>query len=195
MPWFSRSERQPLHRRLSTHRQRPWVIPGATAAALSLLYCAASPSGGSTAKVKAAVPFSFPLPDGAPVTSSSTRGRATVLAFITMYDLASQVMVRRLGDVLRSFRPRANAAAIVLEAPQYSELIPAYATAMQLPYPVAMANFDILHSGGPFSEVNRVPTLIFLDKSGREVLRRTGDLSVSELVSALEAATGTNPEF
>src|SRR5687768_9627999 len=43
------------------------------------------------------------------------RGRATALVSITTFDLASQLVPRRLADALVSFTPRANAAAVVVE--------------------------------------------------------------------------------
>lgn len=156
---------------------------------LAIAGCHTSPPEAPQALRRTApVQFSFPTADGPAVSGESTRGRVTVLAFITMYDLASQVMVRRLGDALRSFRPRANAAAIVLEAPRYSGLVPAYATAMQLPYPIAMTRSGTYQGLGSFSEIGRVPTLVFLDKQGREVHRHTGDLAMPDLLDALRQA-------
>lgn len=146
-----------------------------------------NPTGGPARRTP--LEFTFPAHEGLAVSSKTTQGRVTVLAFITMYDLASQVMVRRLEDAIRSFRPRANAAAIVLESPRYSELVPVYAAAMQLPYPIAMANFDTYQGVGPFAGISRVPTLVVLDKRGREVDRHAGEWSLAELLRSLEQAT------
>jgi len=133
--------------------------------------------------------FSFPGIDQLAVTSASTRGRVTVLAFVTTYDMASQLVLRRLGDVLVRFTPRANAAAVVIEPPLYSDLLPAYSASLQLPFPVVMADFATLQGQGPFASIQRVPTLVVLDRAGREVTRRQGSLSASEIEDELTRAS------
>jgi hypothetical protein len=123
------------------------------------------------------------------VSSETMRGRATALVFITTFDLASQLVARRLGDVVVSFTPRANAAAVVVEAPAYAELLPAYRSALSLPYPVVMADFATQRGAGPFGSVTHVPTLVVLDRDGREVFRRQGALEHDEIRAALRAAS------
>ena len=138
-----------------------------------------------------ALEFSFPGVDNLVVSSATTRGRVTVLAFVTTYDMASQLVLRRLGDVLVRFTPRANAAAVVLEAPRYAELLPAYSASLQLPFPVVMADFATLQGQGPFASIQRVPTLVVLDRAGREVSRHQGSLSADEIESELARASRT----
>jgi hypothetical protein len=116
------------------------------------------------------------------------RGRVTALLFITTFDLASQLVVRRLGDVITSFTPRANAAAVVIEAPRYAELLPTYRDAMALPFPVVMADFATQQGGGPFGAIAHVPTLVVLDRDGREVWRHEGALERNEIERALRRA-------
>lgn len=125
----------------------------------------------------------------ATVSSETTRGRATALVFITTFDLASQLVARRLGDVVVSFTPRANAAAVVVEAPAYAELLPSYRSALSLPYPVVMADFATQRGAGPFGSVTHVPTLVVLDRDGREVFRRQGSVELEEIRAALRAAS------
>ena len=122
------------------------------------------------------------------VSSATTRGRVTALAFVATYDVASQLLLRRLADVIVHFTPRANAAAVVLESPRYAELLPAYRESLQLPFPVVMADFSTLQGQGPFASIQRVPTLLVLDRTGREVARRQGGLSADEIEDELSRA-------
>jgi hypothetical protein len=137
----------------------------------------------------APIQFNFPAAgDDVIVSSETMRGRVTALLFITTYDLASQLLVRRLGEVIVSFAPRANAAAVVVEAPRYAELLPTYRQTMSLPFPVVMADFATLQGGGPFGSIANVPTLIVLDRDGREVWRHEGALERDKLEDALRRA-------
>jgi hypothetical protein len=138
----------------------------------------------------APIQFEFPsVGDDAVVSSETQRGRVTALVFITTFDLASQLVARRLADALVSFTPRANAAAVVVEAPAYAELLPAYRTALSLPYPVVMADFATQRGAGPFGSVTHVPTLVVLDREGREVSRHRGSIEPDEIRAALREAS------
>ncbi len=132
--------------------------------------------------------FSFSGSDQEIVSSANTRGRVTLLAFVTTYDMASQVVLRRIGELVVSFVPRINAAAVVLEAPQYAELLPAYKESLKLPYPVVMADLATLQGYGPFASIQHVPTVLVLDRSGREVARRQGVLEAEDIERELRAA-------
>jgi hypothetical protein len=137
----------------------------------------------------ASIQFDFPAAgDDVIVNSQTMRGRVTALVFITTFDLASQLLVRRLAEVITAFTPRANAAAVVIEAPRYAELLPAYRQAMSLPFPVVMADFATQQGGGPFGSITRVPTLVVLDRDGREVWRHLGAVESSEIEAALRRA-------
>ena len=147
---------------------------------------AATPSAAGSAPVA----FHFPaVGDDAAVSSQTMRGRPTVLVFITTFDLACQVLARRLGELVVDFTPRANAAAVVIEAPQYAELLPAYREALSLPYPVVMADFATQSGAGPFGPVTVVPTVIVLDREGRQVWRHDGAVDSSEIEAALRRAS------
>jgi hypothetical protein len=87
------------------------------------------------------------------------------------------------------FTPRANAAAVVLEAPAYAELLPAYRETLALPYPVVMADFATQQRQGPFGDIQNVPTLVVLDRGGREVWRHQGALEARDIEAALERAS------
>lgn len=135
------------------------------------------------------VAFSFPSTGDDVVNSETTHGRVTVLVFITTFDLVSQLVVRRVGEVIVKFRPRANAAAVVLEAPQYAELLSAYRESLSLPYPVVMADFATQQGRGPFGDITKVPTTVVLDKDGGEVWRHQGPLGPDEIEGVLRRAS------
>ena len=135
------------------------------------------------------VAFSFPSTDDQVVNSDTTHGRVTVLVFITTFDLVSQLVVRRVAEVIVGFRPRANAAAVVVEAPQYAELLSAYRESLSLPYPVVMADFATQQGRGPFGDITKVPTTVVLDRDGGEVWRHQGPLDPDEIEGVLRRAS------
>jgi hypothetical protein len=143
----------------------------------------------SRAETSQPVEFSFPASQNEVVSSETTRGRATALAFITTYDMASQLVVRRLGEVIVRFTPRANAAAIVVEPALYAELLPAYRESLSLPFPVVIADFATQQGHGAFGEITSVPTLVVLDRDGREVWRHQGPLTAEQIANALSRAS------
>lgn len=152
----------------------------------------AAPATAAASASAASAPIQFEFPsvgEEAVVSSETMRGRATALVFITTFDLASQLVARRLGEVVVSFTPRANAAAVVVEAPAYADLLPSYRTALSLPYPVVMADFATQQGAGPFGTVTHVPTLVVLDREGREVSRHQGSLQADEIRGALRRAS------
>ena len=144
-----------------------------------------APLGPSAEAAAAPIEFAFGTTDGSELSSSTTRGRATAILFVTTYDVVSQLVAQRLESVLRTHVPRANGGAVVLEAPKYAELATAYRTTLSLSYPVAMADPNTLSGGGPFGVVAQVPTLVVLDRSGREVWRKTGVAETREIEQAL----------
>ena len=76
------------------------------------------------------------------VSSEELRGRATVLLFVTTFDLASQAEAKHLEDLYRTHKPRINAVAVVMEAPKYAPLARSFAEVLGLSYPVALADDD-----------------------------------------------------
>ena len=168
----------------------PWALcwlglVGACAAA------PASPLGPEDAVASSDEPvlFSFPGAGDTQVNSATTRGRVTLLVFVTTYDMASQLVLRRVADAIARFTPRANAAAVVLEPPLYVDLLPAYRESLGLPYPVVMADFATQQGQGQFGGIQRVPTLVVLDREGREVSRQHGSLTKPEIEEALRRAS------
>jgi hypothetical protein len=182
-------------------RMSPMPTAAGLGAALVLLALCGCQSSSVPAAVEAPVQsrgepllFAFP-PAGADsdVSSESTRGRVTALLFITMFDIASQVTARRLGEVLVELTPRANAAAVVIEPPLYVELLPTYRDSLSLPYPVVMADYATQSGNGPFGDIGHVPTLVVLDREGRETFRHQGPLEAEEIEDVLRRAGDRRP--
>ena len=132
--------------------------------------------------------FDFGTTDGEELSSATTRGRVTVLVFVTTFDLASQLVARRLNQVARAHHPRINAGAVVLEAPNSAPLADVFRSALELSYPVALADLPALEQSSGLGEVRSVPTVLVLNGEGREVVRKFGVCTVSELESWVSRA-------
>ncbi|HET9931626.1 MAG TPA: hypothetical protein VFQ35_13090 [Polyangiaceae bacterium] len=132
--------------------------------------------------------FAFGVLDGTVFTAENTRGRATALLFATSYDLASQLVARRLDEVYRVRKPRFNAACIALEAAENAVLVETFRDTLDLRYPVAIADRVELRSFPAFANIDRVPTLVVLDRRGRERLRVFGPFEAKHLRAWLSAA-------
>lgn len=135
------------------------------------------------------IEFAWGTTEGGELSSEGTRGRATAILFVTTYDLASQLVAQTLDSVLHRHVPRANGGAVVLETPKYVELADAFRTTLHLSYPVAMADSATLTGGGPFGQIEVVPLLVVLDRSGHEVWRKSGVAEAREIEAALALAS------
>jgi len=163
-----------------------------TVVVLACAACASDPAGDAIAPRAAhrrQIAFAFGTPDGTIFGSETTRGRVTAVLFVTTFDLSSQVMARRLDDVIRRFRPRANAGAVVLEAPDHATLAEVFRDTLGLSYPVGLALSPGVQEGGPFGRIDRVPSLFVLDRDGRLTFEAAGVLTAAEVERALRLAT------
>jgi hypothetical protein len=133
--------------------------------------------------------YSYRATDGSHVDGAHMRGRFTVLLFITTFDSASQLMARQLNDILRTHRPRINAAAIVLETPDYAPLAQVFHDSLGLVYPVALADATTLHGQSAFGSIRRVPTLIILNPRGERVWERPGFVPPAVIEQTLDSMT------
>lgn len=130
--------------------------------------------------------FSFPEVRGkADVTGESLRGRISIVGFVTTYDLPSQAQVRYLNQLAREHVPRLNVALLVLEPPENREIAAAFADMLGLKYPVAMADAATIRGEGPFAGLHHVPSLVILDREGRERYRYLGMLDAAKLEQAV----------
>lgn len=134
------------------------------------------------------VAFEFHGPGNARLTSQETRGYVTVILFGTTYDLATQVEAKLLERTSRTHRPRIRAGLVVLESSEYAPLAEAFRAAMNLSYPVNLADAETRAGESAFGTLDRVPTLVILDPNGRQVWRREGLASPAEIQRGIEEA-------
>jgi hypothetical protein len=130
--------------------------------------------------------FSYPTVNGSLVSDASLRGRMTVIAMVATYDTASQAQTRFVKEIFRGYTPRVNAMLLVLEPPQNLPLIQAYASSLELSFPVAIADSATIAGKGPFAGLHSVPSVVILDREGREVWRKLGIVDTRQLRDALD---------
>ena len=167
-------------------------VAGSFAVGLALSACSppAEPAREPAVTVAPSGPplqFSYEALDGKPLTSESLRGRITVIAFLTTYDFHSQAEARFLSSLARRHVPRINAAALILEAPENLPLVQAFTSTLGLPYPVAMADPATIAGEGAFSGLHHVPSIVILDREGREVYRHVGLIEEAALEQAIRS--------
>jgi hypothetical protein len=131
--------------------------------------------------------FSYPTIDGGTLSTETLAGRNSVLAFVTTYDPASQAQARFLTGVVRRHVPRINAGIIVLEPEEHRPLIEAFGHALGLPYPVALGDKATIAGEGPFQGLHHVPSIVILDRDGREVWRHLGIVKGDDIDLVLRA--------
>lgn len=132
---------------------------------------------------------------GGELTEADLKGRVSVLVFITSYDVPSQAQVRFLSTLGRDHVPRLNAVALVLEPPEHLPIVEAFASALDLKYPVVLADPATIRGEGPFAGLHHVPAVAILDRDGRERFRHLGLMPTAQLEDAVrlvEQATGVN---
>jgi hypothetical protein len=139
------------------------------------------------------VVFSYFAPDGTPFDSASTRGRVTAILLLTTYDMNSQLVARRLNDVLHSFKPRFNAGAVALEPAKYAVFLEPFKESLGLHYPVVLADQATLQGEGALGSGIEVPTLVVLDVEGRPLWRLSGPATEQQIRNALRAAQPRQP--
>jgi hypothetical protein len=136
------------------------------------------------------VQFSFGTVDGGELSSDTTRGRSTLLLFVTTYDLPSQAEALLLRDVVARHKPRANAGIVMVEPPRSAALAQVWRDSLGLNLPVAMASATLLAGESQLGRIAGVPTLVVLDRRGRLVVRREGALTQAEIEECLRQADG-----
>jgi len=127
--------------------------------------------------------FAFGTTDGQEVTSENTRGRVTVLVFVTTFDLSSQIVAKHLNQVFQAHHPQIHAAAIALEAANDAPLVDVFKSTLALDYPVALADMPELEHQPTLGAIAAVPTAIVLNGEGREIVRKSGVFTVRDLES------------
>ena len=143
--------------------------------------------GVSTAASMPPLSFAFDSLDDRPVSAEATRGKPTVITFVTTGSLPAQAQVDFLVTMAQHDGERANYAIVSLDPPENRELVELYRKTLHVTFPVAMAD-DTLRSGaGPFGDVTVVPVTVVLDRVGRVVARVAGRVAKSEELRAAMA--------
>jgi hypothetical protein len=164
--------------------------------ALLFAGCVSKPVGDPVGVSRAELPgggqpvaFGYDSLDARPLTSEATRGRPTVLAFVTTYDLSSQAQVNYLVAMAKRDGARADAPVnyglVALQESADRELVEVYRTNLGVTFPVAMADPGTIAGGGPFGDVHHIPTVVILDRRGRVVWRRSGLAKSDEIRAGL----------
>jgi hypothetical protein len=170
------------------------------ALAAALLSCGDGrpPTG---ARAAAAIPpatgpvlrFAYQAVDGRPVSTRALANRVSVIGFLTTYDMPSQVEARFLATLARRHTPRVNVAVLMLEAPENQPLVEAFVASLRLEYPVALADEATIAGEGPFAGLHHVPSVVVLDRAGREAWRRVGLVNEAQLEAAVRAVEASSP--
>jgi hypothetical protein len=164
---------------------------GLLLSALALLGCSGSesrPAAPPSAVAGEPVQFGFGTIDGGELSSDNTRGRVTLLLFVTTYDLPSQAEAQLVRDVVARHQPRANAGFVMMEPPHSAALAQVWRDSLGLKLPVAMAGPDLLAGESPLGRVAGIPTLVVLDRRGRLVSRHVGAATREQIIAALRQA-------
>jgi hypothetical protein len=132
------------------------------------------------------VDFAFDSLDDRPVSSESTRGKPTVVAFVDVSSLPAQAQVDFLVAMAKHDAEKVNYAVVALEQREHRELVELYRKSLGVTFPVAMADASTLSGGGPFGDVTALPVTVILDRAGRVAFRVAGRVSKpDELRAAL----------
>jgi len=140
-----------------------------------------------------ALRFAFESVRGGPISTEAFANRISVIGFFTTYDVPSQVEARFLASLAKRHSPRVNAAALMLEGPENEPLVQAFAETLGLPYPVALADAATIAGKGPFAGLHHVPSVVILDRQGREAYRHVGFIDEATLEAAVKMVESDSP--
>jgi hypothetical protein len=145
---------------------------------------AAAPPGASRLAPGSPVDFAFESLDERPVSAEASRGKPTVLVFITTSSLSSQAQVDFLLAMAKHDGTLVNYLAVALEGRENREMVELYGKALSISFPVAIADPQTLAGAGAFGDVSGVPVTVLLDRAGRVVWRADGRVVKSDEMRA-----------
>jgi hypothetical protein len=108
-----------------------------------------------------------------------------VLGFLATYDIASQAQARFLNAIAQRHGGRVQVAIVVLETAENRPLVIAFRDGLDLAYPVAMGDAEIISGEGPFGDVHIVPATVVLDAEARLVWKKLGIVREDEIEKVL----------
>jgi hypothetical protein len=125
--------------------------------------------------------FKYDSLDDRPVDAQSLRGKITVLAFITTYDLGSQAQANFLTAMAKHDEKEVNYVLVALQEPKDRELVEVYRSNLGITFPVALADAETITGGGPLGDVHKIPTVVVLDRTGRIMWKKIGIATSGEI--------------
>ncbi len=117
------------------------------------------------------------------MTAEASRGKPTVIVFITTSSLPAQAQVDFLVAMAKHDGALVNYWAVALDGHENREIVELYEKALSIPFPVGIAD-PSLAGAGAFGDVSAVPVTIVLDRAGRIAWRAQGRVARSEEVRA-----------
>jgi hypothetical protein len=130
------------------------------------------------------VDFAFESLDERPVSAEATRGKLTIILFITTSNLAAQAQVDFLIAMAKHDADRVNYAVVALDSSEDRELVELYRKALSIAFPVALADKPTVAGAGAFGDVTAVPVTVLLDRAGHVVWRADGRVAKSAEIRA-----------
>jgi hypothetical protein len=139
----------------------------------------AAPPGVSTVAQRPIVDFDLDSLDDRPVSGGATRGKPTVIAFVTTGSIAAQAQVNYLVKMAENDADRVNYAVVALESRENRELVELYRKSLGVTFPVAIVDPERMTGAAAFGDVSAVPVTILLDRAGRVAWRVDGRVAKS----------------
>ncbi len=81
----------------------------------------------------------------------------------------------------------------MLEAPENLPLVEAFTASLGLGFPVAIADSATIAGEGAFAGLHHVPSVVVLDRAGREAWRHVGFVNEAALDAAVRAVEAASP--
>jgi hypothetical protein len=168
-------------RATNSARARSVALCVAFAASSVSVACSSKPTpqaatlpGASTVPLQPPIDYSFDSLDERPVSSQASRGKPSVLAFVTTGSLPAQAQVDFLVAMAKHDADRVNYVVVALEPPENRELVEIYRKSLAVAFPVALADATTLAGQSAFGDLSAVPVTVVLDRRGRVVWRSEG---------------------
>ena len=140
------------------------------------------------ASEKQPINFQFITLESTSFNQEKVRGRVSIIAFLTTYDLQSQLMAQRLEAILHRATPRINIVGVVMEPESHAPLVQVFKEDLHLSYPIVLASGEIVENTSPFGEILGMPSYYVLMADGRIDRGEIGSPTEEEILSWISSA-------
>lgn len=134
-------------------------------------------------------PVVLPLVEGGELDLTELRGRGVVLFFFTTYSGPAQALAPFVVQVRRRHAEQELAiVGVALDEPAAATVVEAWRDFVGVPFPVALADADLVAGRSPLGPIPAVPSFAFLDRHGALVgweTRLLGEQELDRLVREL----------